>query len=47
MPVFDGRSRLVAAINISVQSIRMGVDEIVASFVPVLKEAQAELRPIL
>jgi IclR family pca regulon transcriptional regulator len=44
VPVFDAAGTLVVAVNISVGSARMDVDGLTTRLLPMLREAQADLR---
>lgn len=46
-PVFDKEGKSIAAINVSVSSVRVSVEEIVAKFVPALTTASQEITKIL
>ncbi|GAB0117981.1 IclR family transcriptional regulator domain-containing protein [Acidisoma sp. 7E03] len=47
VPVIDGRGRTVAALNIGASAALVSVIEMQARFLPVLLQAQAELRTLL
>ena len=47
VPLSNWRGDTVAAINLTVHASRMSIDDLVASGLPALREAQARLRQLL
>ncbi|KKB85846.1 IclR family transcriptional regulator [Devosia limi DSM 17137] len=47
VPLLNARGETIAALNIGAQAARIGVDAMVAHYLPQMRAAQAELQPLL
>lgn len=47
VPLFNARGETIAALNIGAQAARIGVDAMVAQYLPQMRAAQMELQPLL
>jgi IclR family pca regulon transcriptional regulator len=47
VPLLNAQGQTVAALNIGAQSARASTSHMIASFLPLMRKVQAELRPLL